>query len=126
VNHHTRELGATPPDKGLGLGVIAPEQLGHERSTPRSWCGSVFLPARGAPADGEDAVVEVRRLVDERTALCAYSTLEALVASCGPDQPWVAVDAGRLDAVQRQAGVDLVVWDVPLPVELRRQGEVAP
>lgn len=105
--------------------VIAPERLGHDRTTSASWCGSVFLPAQRVPAGAEEAVLEVRRLVDDRIALFVYSTLEALVDGCGPDQPWVAVDASRIDAVQRVASADLMVWDVPLPVELRHRREVA-
>jgi hypothetical protein len=104
--------------------VIAPERLGHDRVTSASWCGSVFLPAQRVPAGAEDAVIEIRGLVDGRIALFVYSTLGALVAGCGPDQPWVAVDASQVDAVQRAAGADLVVWDVPLPVELRHSREV--
>ena len=103
--------------------VIAPERLGHDRTTSASWCGSVFLPAQRVPAGAEEAVLEIRRLVDDRTALFVYTTLEALVEGCGPHQPWVAVDAARVDAVQRVAGADLVVWDVPLPEELRHSRE---
>ena len=64
--------------------------------------------------------IEIRSLQDGRTALFAYSSLPRLVDCCGPAHPWVEVTPGRVHQVQRNAGVDLVVWDAELPAEVRQ------
>lgn len=117
------EFGAPAP-RTQDLSVLPPERLGHDRATAASWVGAVFLPSRPAPPEATEFAVELRELTDGRLAVFAYTTLDRLVEGCGPDQPWVAVDSGRVAEVQREACADLVAWDVPLPEELRHRTEV--
>ncbi|MCI2423462.1 hypothetical protein MOQ72_39230 [Saccharopolyspora sp. K220] len=68
----------------------------------------------------KDATVELRRLEDGRLAVLAYTSLEALVHSCGDLQPWASLPADKVAEIQQRSGADLVLWDAELPADQRR------
>lgn len=70
---------------------------------------TVFLPATG-PAGPEGYQVQLRML-DEVLLVVAFSSLEALVRSCGPEQPWVAMRAEDVDDLREQWSAAAVVLD---------------
>lgn len=76
---------------------------------------SYVAPQRLRPEDVE-AVLELRRTVDGGLGLLAYTSLDLLVAGCGPAQPWVAVPVERVSEVAGLSGADTVVWDAGPPV----------
>jgi hypothetical protein len=50
-----------------------------------------------------------------------YSALDRLIECCGPHQPWVGVPTGKLDAIDEYAPFDVVLMDIDIPAESRRQ-----
>lgn len=82
---------------------------------------TVVVPLRGLPHDDE-AVCELRRLVDDRLALPVYASVEELVARCGGAQPWMAVPTRRLPELLAATGADGVVEGLELPADLRHRG----
>ncbi|NCT91024.1 hypothetical protein GXB85_08700 [Cellulomonas sp. APG4] len=80
----------------------------------------MYLPVRD---DG--ASVEVRPLRDGRPALLAYTALDRLAAGCGPEQPWVALPTASLGEVKRRQPYDVVVFDLHVPEQHRREGRIA-
>lgn len=55
-------------------------------------------------------------------AALAYSSLDAFLAGCGPDQPWVLLPQDRLAQFGRDGSgrfIFSVLLDVPMPVNLR-------
>lgn len=104
-------------------------QAGNGRARPavldadESWHlpERVCVPAR--PDTSHGTLLDVRELTDGRLALPVYSSMEQLIACCGAAQPWLMLLAGRLPAVQRTVGFDVLLLDVDLPPELRRSGD---
>ncbi|KGM13330.1 SAV_915 family protein [Cellulomonas bogoriensis] len=82
----------------------------------------VYLPVRPGERSGTP---EVRTLKDGRLALLAYTALDRLGTSCGERQPWVAVETPRLDEVKRRNHYDVVVFDMVVPEQYRREGRIA-
>lgn len=81
----------------------------------------LYLPASpGGRADGEPAEIEMRRLLDGRVALIAYTALDRLADCCGSEQPWVLYKTDQLDELNEVSPYDVIVIDQPLPDELRR------
>lgn len=84
----------------------------------------MYLPASpGGGADGEPAEIEMRRLLDGRVALLAYTALDRLADCCGSEQPWVLYKTDQLDELNKVSPYDVIVIDQPLPDELRRDAQ---
>lgn len=80
----------------------------------------LYLPARpGATSD--HAEIELRRLVDGRVALLAYTALDRLGDGCGPDQPWVLYRTSELGVLRVMSPYDVILLDQPLPESARHQ-----
>ena len=92
---------------------------------------AVYLPCAAMPAAGvagwgladpdAEVTVEFRRTNDGRTALLAYTALDRLVDCCGPYQPWILMPTAKLDEIDRYQRYDLILLDMDVPVEFRRQ-----
>jgi hypothetical protein len=76
----------------------------------------VYVPSLRV-ADGDSEVQLVLRRIDDVAVLLVYSSLEELVAGCGPHQPWVAVPSDVLDTLLPGIGADAVLLDVALAQE---------
>jgi hypothetical protein len=73
----------------------------------------VIAPARPdiRPGHDGDVIFEVRELPDGDRALPVFTTVKRLVATLGPDQPWVALPLRNIRTIMGGAGVDRVVID---------------
>jgi hypothetical protein len=81
--------------------------------------GMVFIPTEPMPAGARQAKVQLRRMQDGRLAALAYTSLDLLVAGCGPHQGWMAAPAKQLTALQPLAGFDVIALDIELPDDWR-------
>lgn len=81
--------------------------------------GVVFVPADAARAGDTQVRLQLRRMEDGRMVALAYSTLELLVAGCGPDQAWIAAPVEELENLKPLAGFDVIALDVELPPDWR-------
>ncbi|QUH03934.1 hypothetical protein HUO13_26740 [Saccharopolyspora erythraea] len=79
----------------------------------------VYLPCTTHVQDPADAVVEFRRVADDRLALMTYSSLDQLKSCCGDQQPWLGVPTSVLEHLHQAQPYDLVLVDVVIPEELR-------
>ena len=86
----------------------------------------VYVPTESLVRPGHDneVIVELRPLTGGLTGLLVYSSLESLAECCGEGQPWAMVPTERLEYIQLTTGADVVVHDLPIPLELTRAGEV--
>lgn len=73
----------------------------------------VIAPARPdiRPGHNGDVIFEVREISDGGRALPVFTTVKRLVATLGPDQPWVALPLRNIQAIIGGAGVDRVLID---------------
>jgi hypothetical protein len=73
----------------------------------------VLAPAHPDVRLGHDAdvVFEVRRAPDGGRALPVFTTVERLVATLGPEQPWVALPLRNIQHLMSAAGVPTIVID---------------
>ncbi|HET9897943.1 MAG TPA: SAV_915 family protein [Streptosporangiaceae bacterium] len=73
----------------------------------------VIAPARRdvRPGHDGDVVFEVREISDGGRALPVFTTVGRLVATLGPDQPWIALPLRNVQAIMGSAGVDRVLID---------------
>lgn len=102
---------------------------GNSRGGRTSWDGSSATPPREDVAflasqpyrGGEDASLELRETADGARAVMAYSSVDELVAKCGPAQPWIAFPTDRLDEVRDVSGGDVVLWNVELDPDRRHR-----
>ena len=81
---------------------------------------TVFIPAQPTPNDDSQARLELRLTTEGALALVTYTTLERLVLACGERQPWIAVGGSDLLKVAEQTGAEIVLQDIELPGEERR------
>jgi hypothetical protein len=82
----------------------------------------VFVPARPVRDDaGREPAVELRRLAEtgERVGL-AFSSVEALVRTLGPFQPWLGLPVYAYVAWLRMQGVYRVQVDPVYDVDVRQ------
>ncbi|HEU5026449.1 MAG TPA: SAV_915 family protein [Spirillospora sp.] len=80
-----------------------------------AWTKVVYVPSRRFQQGDAMAEFALSRFEDGRRVLPMYSSLELLVAGCGEDQPWVAVQLRAPEGVEELAelaGADVVLWDV--------------
>ena len=84
----------------------------------------LYLPLsiRSTP---QEQLVEIRELRDGRKALLAYTALDRLLSLAGPLQPWVLMRTEDLAEVKRQQPYDVVVFDLDVPAQYRRDGAIA-
>jgi hypothetical protein len=73
----------------------------------------VIAPARQdvRPGHDGDVIFEVREISDGGRALPVFTSVERLVQTLGPDQPWVALPLRNIQAIMGGAGVDRVLID---------------
>jgi len=82
----------------------------------------VYLPcAKVSGPQGPE--VEMRPLADGRVVLLAYTALDRLARSLGPNQPWIACPVDQLGAIQERLGYDTVCFDLGLPPEMWHEAE---
>lgn len=79
-----------------------------------------FVPSERANRGDTEVTLEFRRTNDDRLAVLAYTSLDALVAGCGERQPWVSMPVTSVQEVVERSGADVVLWDPALPPEQRR------
>jgi hypothetical protein len=82
---------------------------------------TVFVPTEQLYVDAaQEVVLELRALEGGRIAMLVFTSLMRLVGGCGEGQPWVAVQANMIPAMQAYTEADTVIVDAELPAELRR------
>lgn len=72
--------------------------------------GPVLVPV-GVPQAEDDPTAIPFYDLDGGLVSVAYTSRDALVTACGPDQPWVAVERARLAEVLAGVGVQRVLLD---------------
>jgi hypothetical protein len=81
----------------------------------------VWVPCAPEETGDDDGVsLDLRETPDGRLALLVYSSPDRLLACCGPNQPWVSLQAVELEQVRAETGFSLVLLDVEVPKELWR------
>lgn len=80
----------------------------------------LYLPCAQAVSDPADAVIDLRYLSGDRTALLAYTALDRLLSCCGDMQPWLVVPAQLLPRLREAYSWDVLVLDVEIPERERR------
>jgi hypothetical protein len=109
--------------------VLTNEQYAAPAVLGAEYCGSeagemperLYIPVQAGPA-GDEVGVALRRLVDSRLALLVYSDERAIAAGCGEHQSWIAIRSADLQEVRHRCAADVVLWDAPLPADLRERG----
>jgi len=96
-------------------GVRAPAGL------PEGFPPVVYVPCVEHVADPAEARVEYKVTKDGRRALLVYSALDRLHAGAGQAQPWFLAPLAGLQGLYDLDGFDLVLMDVLVPDEHRRQ-----
>ncbi len=79
----------------------------------------VFVPTEPMPVGAREAKLQLRRMEDGRLAVLAFTSLDLLVAGCGPQQGWMAAPAEQLLELQPLVGFDLIALNVDLPDDWR-------
>lgn len=102
--------GVTPPRGDVGQPVPAP-----------TFPPVVYVPCSPLQPGDDRLGVDVRRTRDGRLALLVYSALDRLVSCCGVRQPWTVMPASDLERIRQETGFELVLLDVEIPDEFRRQ-----
>jgi hypothetical protein len=112
---------ACAPNTAVDRDVVAPAVLGedlvdglHEEQSP-----IVLVPCQRVPQPGEPEVVIALYQGEDGLALPVYSSIEALIESCGDQQPWMGMPVDRLPELQRLCAAEVVLWDVAVPAEFR-------
>lgn len=82
----------------------------------------LFVPTARVRAGEERARLQLRRRQSGEMALLAYTSLDLLVAGCGPDQAWIAAPVEELVPLQEAAGFDVIVLNADLPQDWRDHG----
>ncbi|WP_406692864.1 SAV_915 family protein [Saccharopolyspora sp. ID03-671] len=100
--------------------VFGPEYSGFETEDAVQ---TAYLPCERVGPRDREANIELRQDGDQRVVMLAYSSLEALIRGCGEAQPWLAVPVNRISQVEQDTGAEIVLWDLDLPSEARRQGD---
>lgn len=107
----TCPLRARPAAEGVPLSqhVIVPPVL--------------YLPVVEATNQAGEQFV-VRRLSNGRDGILAYTALDRLAKSCGPEQPWVLLPIEQLDRVKKIQPFDVVAFDLDVPETQRTAGRL--
>lgn len=75
---------------------------------------TVYVPSERVTEGADDVGLVLREVVEDGESslvLPAYSSLDALVLLCGPEQPWVAMRSKTIDALAEELNVSAVVLD---------------
>ncbi len=84
---------------------------------------SEFPPAVYVPChtDGEtgDLRVSMRRTLDDRVALLAYTALDRLRAGAGADTPWALLTVEDLQRIRDESRYDVIYTDLYIPEDRR-------
>lgn len=91
-------------------------------SAVREFPPFVYIPCSEHITRPEDAVLELRRTRDGRTALLVYSALDRLKYCCGEQQPWIVMPTPILNDLHKTQPFDLLLLDVLIPEEFRAGG----
>lgn len=102
------------------MGIGGRIQGGIMSSAVREIPPIVYLPCIEKVIDSADAVVELRRTQDGRTALLNHSAFDRFQRCCGDLKPCVALPAVALEALHRADPFDLLLLDV-----FTREGQVS-
>lgn len=100
--------------------VLGAEYAGYDSDEALQ---AVYIPTQLVGPQDQEARVELREDGEGQLAMLAYSSLEDLVRGCGKAQPWISVPVSRVSHVQREAGAQIVYWDVELPEEIRYRSD---
>lgn len=92
----------------------APMDVDHETGQP-----VVYVPSRPYRRGDAEAQLELQPLGDDQVALLTYSSRQALLDGCGPDQHYVRLPVDVLPQAMRQCGANRVLIDTSLPTHLR-------
>jgi len=82
----------------------------------------VYVPCAPAQSEGE-LTIDLRPTKDGRLAMLVYSSMDRLIAYCGPAQPWTVMATQDLEQARLATGFELILLDLDIPEELRRTGE---
>ncbi|MBE9376399.1 hypothetical protein IQ251_18260 [Saccharopolyspora sp. HNM0983] len=83
----------------------------------------VYVPCERVLRGDTEVTVELRQLEDGRTAVLAYTSLDALVENCGDLQPWASLPSDKVQHIQESSGAEVLLWDAALPAEQRKDSE---
>jgi len=81
----------------------------------------VYVPCVEQVSDPADVRIEYKIMQDGRKALLVYSALDRLHAGAGAAQPWFVALTANLQALYDVEPFDLLLLDVLVPEEHRRQ-----
>ncbi|MPZ00786.1 MAG: hypothetical protein GEU97_22995 [Actinophytocola sp.] len=84
----------------------------------------VWVPTRPVREGDWEVVAELHAVEPGEPLLLAYSSLETLLANCGPHQAASAIFANRIDVVAEQAGAHGVAFDAAVAEEARHRAPV--
>ncbi|GMA33314.1 SAV_915 family protein [Litorihabitans aurantiacus] len=101
--------------------AFGPPATATERPTPPP---VLYLPL-ARTSSPEETRVEIRELKDGRLAVLAYTALDRLATLCGENQPWVLVKTAELGDIKARQPFDVVIFDMEVPVQYRRDGAIA-
>lgn len=79
----------------------------------------VYVPSKPFRRGDREAQLELQPLAGGHRALLAYTSQQALLDGCGPNQYFIRFPSSRLQEVMRQCGADRVLIDTALPDYLR-------
>lgn len=80
---------------------------------------TLFVPCATRGEAAGRVTPALKPLADGRLALLVFTSLDALVTGCGPDQPWVGLPEATVEQVFRRSHADVVVVDVDLTADHR-------
>ncbi len=106
-------------EKQAGDPAVLSAELGDEAGADELPL-TAFLPTEPVSVEDQEVRLELRYTTEGALALMTFTSLERLVASCGDQQPWIAVPGGELPMVAERAGAELVLEDFALPESERR------
>lgn len=111
----------SPELRGTAAGLVSRESSWADTDSD-DWT-PVYIPSRPFQRGDAQARLELQPMPGDRLALMIYTSQQALVAGCGPAQPWVSVPAGLVREARRQSGAHTICLDTPLPERLRHGSE---
>lgn len=96
--------------------------MNEPRQLPADYPPILYIPCAKEVSDPDDLEVVYRTTRDGRSAILVYSALDRLHKCSGSAQPWFTFPTARLQDLYDVEPFDLVLLDVVLPEELRRNG----
>lgn len=79
----------------------------------------LFVPTAARRGAAQDVELALKPLVDGRLAMLLFTSLDSLVAGCGPAQPWVALPEAAVEDAFRLSPAEVVMVDVALAADQR-------